>query len=625
MIDKIEISDRAFMGAQIRSSSLNEAARTVDVIFSTGAAVKRYSWDEGCYMEELDMAPSSVDLARLNAGASFLDTHDQSGMASRLGAVQPGSARIEGGKGVATITLSTSPSGEQILSDLRAGLPLPVSVGYRIHEYSKIEGDGDQLPTYRALRWEPLEISAVPVPADFGAQARADQNPQRHAVPVTNTVRRAQGGADLENVSMTTANDSAEALERTRTDQIMLISENHSIPLRLARKAMIEGKTVEQFREMCLDHKRSEIDKNYINPIAPHDRGYSDMPLSEALADAVGARVSRGFKPADGAKPYIGLSVAEMARRALEARGINTGGMSPNRLVERGLNTTTDFPIALNLAGSRELARAYEAAPAGLKAIAKKTTARDFRPKATIVLAGNGQLIKVNEHGEFKRASFVEGVESYALSSFGRIFSISRQALVNDDLGIFADMPGKFGRAASEFEATFLATTLEANGRMGDGVEVFHASHSNLAATGSLLSIASLSAARLAMRTQTDANGDLVTIVPKFLIVPPALETTAQQLLATIAPTTTAQANPFSGTLELIVEPRLKSATAWYLAGDPAQYPCLEYAHIEGEEGPRQDQRVGFDIDGVEFKIALDFGAAILDHRGLYKNPGIAA
>lgn len=623
MNDKIEIADRGMRSAEIRSNSLNAENRTIELIFSTGASVTRWSWDEGQYLETLDMSPEAVNLDRLNAGASLLDSHNQSAMGNRLGAVVRGTARVEGGKGYCVVQLSTSPAGQQILDDLEQGMTLPISVGYRVTRYEKTEGDENSLPIYRATKWEPLEVSAVPVPADFGAQARADENPPRNVVPVTTIARRAEGSAGQEHI-MTTA-DSAETLERSRADEIMTISDNHNIPLKLARKAVSEGKTVVEFREMCLDHKRREIDKNYINPIAPHDRGYSDMPLSEALADAMGARVSRGFKPADGAKPYIGLSVAEMARRALEARGINTGGMSPNQLVERGLHTTTDFPMALNLAGSRELAKAYEAAPSGLKAIAKKTTSRDFRPKATIVLAGGGQLLRVNEHGEFKRASFVEGVESYALSSFGRIFSISRQALTNDDLGIFSDMPGKFGRAANEFEANYLATILEANGRMGDGIEVFHASHANLAATGSGLSIASLSAARLAMRTQVDVNGDLVTIVPKFLIVPPALETTAQQLLATIAPTTTAEANPFSGALELIVEPRLKSATAWYLAGDPAQYPCLEYAHLEGEEGPRQDQRVGFDIDGVEFKIALDFGAAILDHRGLYKNPGAAA
>ncbi|WP_143078219.1 Mu-like prophage major head subunit gpT family protein [Devosia psychrophila] len=203
------------------------------------------------------------------------------------------------------------------------------------------------------------------------------------------------------------------------------------------------------------------------------------------------------------------------------------------------------------------------------------------------------------------------------------MFGITRQALTNDHLGVFADLAARFGRAATEFEASFLASVLEANGKMGDGKAVFHVDHRNLAATGSALSVTSLSAARLATRQQVDANGDLVSIVAKFLIVPAALETAAEQLLATITATTANDVNPFGGKLELVVEPRLKSATAWYLSADPQQYPSLEYAHLEGEEAPRLDQRVGFSIDGMEFKVALDFGAAITDFRGLYKNPGL--
>ncbi len=619
----LEITNRRSLPVELRSSSLNVDARTIEVIFSTGAAVRRYSWNEGDYMEELSMDPLAVDLARLNAGASLLDSHDQSGMGSRLGAVVPGSARIEGGKGLCTVQLSMARAGQQVLDDLAQGMPLLISVGYRVHAYEKTEAEEGALPIYRATRWEPLEVSAVPVPADAGAQARNEIEGHRARVPVT-TVRPRQERAAMELTTMTTNIDPAAetTLERARSAEIMTIAENHDIPLKIARKAVSEGKSVSEFREMALDHKRREQDRNPIFSIAPYDRGDSDLPLAEALADAISARVDRNFQPNESAKAYVNLSASELARRALEARGVGTRAMSPNQLVERALATTSDFPTALLLAGQRQLHKGYTAAPSGLKIIAKATTSRDFRPKATIILAGGGQLLRVNEHGEYRRATFVEGVESYALSSFGRIFGITRQALVNDDLGVFADLPARFGRAATEFEATYLAELLERNPKMHDGKGVFHIDHANLAASGAALSVASLSAGRLAMRQQVDANGDLVTIVPKYLIVPSALETAAEQLLATITPNTTADANPFAGKLELIVEPRLKSETAWYLAADPGLFPGVEFAHLEGEEGPRMDQRIGFDVDGTEFKVALDFGAAITDYRGLFKNPG---
>jgi len=623
MTDTIQITNRGLRSAEL--TTFNDNDRTVEIIFSTGSAVKRYSWDEGYYMEELEISASAIDMARLNSGASLLNTHNQGDMTDRLGAVIPGSARVEGNQAICTVKISRNPEGERLMVDLRDGLPLPISVGYKVHEFMKTEGDENSLPIYRATRWEPLEVSAVPVPADFGAHARSELDAEvRQIVPVTQTFRPAEGAAaPLENsMSTITATDPV-AIERERAASIASLGEHHHASLALVKRALASGMSPADFRGAILEEMQARDDRTRIFGIAPANDGAAEMPLAERLADAISARLNRAHKPADGSRSYLGLSVSEMARRALEASGTGTAGLSPSELVKRGLNTTSDFPSALLIAGQRELGKGYAAAPSGLKAIAKATTSRDFRPKATIILAGGGQLLRVNEHGEFRRSTFAEGIEQYALSTFGRVFGITRQALVNDDLGVFADLPGRFGRMASEFEATYLAELLERNPKMGDGKGVFHVDHANLAGIGSSLSVAALSAGRLAMRQQVDANGDLIVVAPKFLIVPSALETTAEQLLGAIAPTAHEDVNPFgNGKLTLIVEPRLKSATAWFLAADPQQFASIEYAHLEGEDGPRLDQRVGFDIDGTEFKVALDFGGAVLDWRGLYKNPG---
>ncbi len=616
MSEHITISDRAWVPAQVRAAPTESGDRAFEVVWSTGAPVKRYSWDEGYYMEELSMDPKHIRLGRLNAGASFLDTHDQGAMASRLGAVVPGSARIEGGKGIARIFVSTSPAGEQLLADLRSGMPLPVSVGYKTHAYQREDGEedgeeGGKLPTLRAIDWEPMEISAVPIPADPGAMARGEET-STTTVPI-----KARGEAAAREKTMST-----EDIAHQRADQIMNFSTQHKVPMKLAKRAIDEGKTLAEFRSMALDAIIAEQDRTPTFSVAPSYNGRSDVPLANLLADAMTARIDSSFKPTNGADEFVGLSVAELARRALEARGTGTRGMSQSDLIQRALHTTSDFPTSLTLIGDRQLQKGYAAVPSGIKAIARKVTHRDFRPKANVVLAGGGSLLKVNESGEYKRTTFVEGVEQYALSSFGRIFGITRAALINDDLGVFADLPARFGQMASQFEASFLTTLLEANPKMGDAKAVFHVDHKNLAATGSALSVTSLSEARLAMRKQVDLAGDLIALAPKYLIVPSALETVAEQLLATTTANTPGDVNPFSGKLTLIVEPRLKDQTAWYLAADPDQFSGVEYAYLEGQEGPRLEQRTGFDVDGTEFKVAEDFGAAILDYRGLFKNPG---
>lgn len=169
---------------EIRANSFNEAERTFEVVWSTGAPVRRYSYSEGMYMEELSMEPKAIRMGRF-AGMSLLDAHDNWSMASRLGTVVTGSVRVEGGKGYATVKLSRKPQAEELFQDLRDGHPIPISVGYKVHRFEKIEGsDKKTLPTLRAIDWEPMEISAVPIPADAGARSRAEEGAEDHAYEV---------------------------------------------------------------------------------------------------------------------------------------------------------------------------------------------------------------------------------------------------------------------------------------------------------------------------------------------------------------------------------------------------------------------------------------------------------
>ena len=229
------------------------------------------------------------------------------------------------------------------------------------------------------------------------------------------------------------------------------------------------------------------------------------------------------------------------------------------------------------------------------------------------IAAGPG-LLKVNEAAEFQYGTIAASGEAYAVETFGRIFAPTRQTLVNDDVGALRDLPAKLGAAARRFEAEFVVGLVEQNPTMGDGVAVFHAQHDNLG--GSTPPDSSyLNLARLRMRKQKGADGGIIGVEPRFMLVPPELETLAQQLLFEVAASSTENVNPFSH-LTLIVEPRLKSATRWFLVADPALIDGLEYAYLEGAEGPQIDTRAGFEVDGVEFRVRLDFGGGWTDYRG---------
>lgn len=174
--------------AEVRAESFDEADNTIEVVWTTGAAVRRYDWRNGRYYQEiLDVSPKAVRLERLNAGAPFLDTHDDWNLATVLGAVVPGSARLEGGKGIARIKLSRSDADKTAIEKIRDGIIRNVSVGYIIHKVVKTDADGDGGDDeWRVVDWEPMEISAVPVPADAGSQIRKGDEKSEFACEFVN-------------------------------------------------------------------------------------------------------------------------------------------------------------------------------------------------------------------------------------------------------------------------------------------------------------------------------------------------------------------------------------------------------------------------------------------------------
>jgi Caudovirus prohead serine protease len=155
---------------------------TIDVIWTTGATVQR-RWYEGWddvveYDEGLVVTPGAVWMDRLNAGAPFLDSHRSWGLESVVGAVLPGTARIEGGQGFARVRLTSAPDTAPIVQRIMDGTVSAVSVGYRVHRYDITKAQG-QRELWRAVDWESMEISAVAMPADPGAHIRStDARPE---------------------------------------------------------------------------------------------------------------------------------------------------------------------------------------------------------------------------------------------------------------------------------------------------------------------------------------------------------------------------------------------------------------------------------------------------------------
>lgn len=599
--------------AVANASTVNADKRTVDVVWTTGAPVKRYSWEDGFYLEILEVTPQAIRLGRFEA-MSLLDGHEQA-MSARLGTVVPGSVKIAGGKGTATIRFSKNDKADSIFRDLVDGHPIQISVGYRIHNSQKTEGAGDQLPTLRATDWEPLELSVVAVPADPGAVSRKDESMPENNIP-----------ADVQH--QRPANIIA---ERTRAKTIRELARSAGIPESDADIAVDSGESVESFRDRAFDVMIERQNRAPTFPmVETRDTGHGDNCETEARIEALTCRMS-GEKPSERARQYMSWTLEQHARASLEAAGINTRHMGRDEVFSSGRSyypphTTSDFPSLLLGAGERMLMAQYEAAQSPIKQrLCRSTTMSDFRKSHKLKIGDIDTLEQVSEGGEIHATTRGEAAESYGLSTFARIFSLSRNAQINDDLGGLADWSRAAGRAAAETENQIIVNLLLSNAKVGETNKgLFHADHGNLASQAAALSIDGISAARKAMRKQKAFGGKLPAgVTPAFLVVGPEFETLAEQLLAQLAAAKTEDVNPFAGRLELLVEPRIEDYQ-WYVFANPNTAAVIEYAHLSSAPGPQIAQREGFGTLGTDFRVVLDFGAGVIDYRGAYKNAGLA-
>lgn len=650
--------------APILPATVDAAARSIDVVFTTGAAVRRRrwtGWDTSVPFDEiLEVSDRAVDLTRLNAGAPALDSHSVWTSYSQVGVVER--AWIEGKEGKATIRFpreGLDQAADRMFGLISDGIIRNVSVGYSIERVKVVEPAAKGEVEQRIVeRWTPLEVSFVTVPADPRAQVRAadqanypveivDTRMQKEAsmpenttamagdVPAGHETRQAPATAPAQPEPASAPDTEAIATraregERDRVSTIYDLAGRLNLERGFAEDLVKRGVTVDESRRLILDQvaARSDETRTFSQVSIPLGGRDERVTRRDAVANALLHRFSPTLFPLeDAARQYRGMSLLELARESLTNAGVNTRGLSRDEVATRSLHSTSDFPEILAAVTNKTLRQAYETYPRTFMLFCRQVLATDFKAMNRVQLGEAPQLLEVGESGEFKRGTLGESKESYKVKTYGRVVAITRQTLINDDLDAFTRIPAMYGNSIAQLESDVVWGIITANPAMADGNALFHANHKNLAGTGTALAVDAVGAARAAMALQTGFDKKTVlNIRPAFLIVPAALELKAEQLVAqNLVPADSTKVVPQSiRTLSPISEPRLdaNSATAWYLAASPNQIDTIEYAYLEGQQGAYIETRNGFDVDGVEIKCRLDFGAKAIDWRGLYKNPG---
>ena len=637
---KVRIADNS-VRALFDVQTFNESERTVEVVFATESEVLRNSWD-GRFVEILDCRNSSVRLDRINSGGPVLNNHSRYSLEDQIGVVMR--AWITGKECRALLKFSAREEIAGIVEDIKAGIVRNVSVGYRVYKYEVKEGKENEVSVYRALDWEPFEISMVPVPADFNSQTRSEESRYYEAEIInsnfsnSNTMAKENEERSAETTPAVAATTTpaqpavdAEAIraaavtaERTRVKDIRHAVRSAKLSDEFADKLIADGASVDNARAAIID----ELAKAQapVETRSTHSAMVTGVDESVQVRSAMEEAILHRAAPdkfkikTDKARDFRGFSLVDFGRSILENNGLPVKGATREEIVSRAL-ATTDYPALLGNVVNTFLRSAYEASPQTWKPLATQYSATDFKQITGVQFGGNLKLEKVNEHGEYKYGKLEEAKESFKLETYGKIVAITRQALINDDLNGFARLSQLFGAAAANLESDIMWGLITGNVTMADGKTLFHADHKNLAASGAAPSELTLSAARVAMFKQTGLDGEKINITAKYFIVPIELLVTAQKLMTSVTAGKTADVNVFNGAFEIITDGRLTNATAWYLAAAPGAIDTLAYAYLNGQ-GLYTETRNGFDVDGVEVKARLDFAGAAMDFRGLYKNTG---
>jgi HK97 family phage prohead protease len=343
----------------------------------------------------------------------------------------------------------------------------------------------------------------------------------------------------------------------------------------------------------------------------------------------------------DNGRRFRSRRVADLCRASLVASGarqsvvdffsdeqVVMAAMGSRDLMGRaGMVSTSDLPFIFGELSNVSLRKGYGEAPQTFDPLVTRVTLPNLTHERKLLQLSEGpELLEVVEGALYEGSSLTESKITWKLTKYGRTFLITWEALLADNLDAIGRLPAQFGAAARRKESEIVWAQLTSNPTMAyDSVALFHANHGNYDASGAALANDKIAAGRKKIRVQTGLDGTTkLDLMPKFLIVPAALEFTAMTLLAPVAAAQASNVNLYAGQFTLIVEPRLddNDTDAWYLACDSSQIDMIEFGTLEGYAGPTMFSEEAFDSDGHKLKARHVFGAKVVDHRGFYKSAG---
>lgn len=627
-----EHQKRSVLGNYCRETTIDHVdtdSRTVELSFSSETPYGRWFGDEIlCHDEEC------INLERFNNGlGTVLFNHDRDAVVGHIEKVW-----LEDNRGKALVRFDTDEQSETIFQKVQSGTLQGVSVGYAINRYEVLEDEDTKStngrfngPAYVVTDWEPLEISIVSVPADptVGVGRSAEEIHTSIDTQEDNTRMDQEKNLEVQEVKSApvetglTQADLQKAMEqeRKRTSEITAMFRDFDVEG--ADEAIVMGVSVDEARAMVMDQLRAR-NKGVSVTMGEAESDKFRAAAQDAVLMAAGIPVADA---APGAQELRGYSMVEMARESLRRESDSTVNFGDNmELARAAINSTSTFPAIMSNLANKSVMVGFNEAETTYQIWAGKGSNRDFKEAARVALSEAGNLELVPEGGQFQQDFLGEASARTKVATYGKLFSLTRQAIINDDLGLFSKIATKYGSAAKRLVNKMVYAQLTGNVKMQDNIALFDTKHGNVAGTGEALSVKAIAKAITAMRRQKGITGDAtLNITPKYLVVPPELEMTAYQIVnstAAVDGVNSGVVNPYKGRFVVVADAELTDPDAWYLVADASQHDTIEVTYLNGVETPRLETRQGFDVDGIEYKVAFDCGVSALDFRGVFKNAG---
>ena len=413
-----------------------------------------------------------------------------------------------------------------------------------------------------------------------------------------------------------------------------------------AEQYIAEGKSVEEVRALVMD----ELMKNG-NPVGTRSNSEASVTAAEEdkyRAAAADALVMRGGvnieKPAEGARELMGMSLRDLAIDAMGREGANTGHLLRqtadqvlDNLQRQYMNPTSAFPSILDQAINKAYVEGHRTAPVTFDKWTKKGTLKDFKTHDNNYLAGPaGEFLEVPEGGELKAdLPKDEKRPTRKLKTYGRQFSMTRQAFINDDIDFLSKIPAKYAASARKTINKQCCQILVNNPAVFDGTSLFSQAHGNIVATGTGITRESLQKMFLGLQMQKDEFGEAIIIRPSIIVCPVGYSFDFYAIFnsPTIQTSDNTQAaNPlyaYRNSIEVVEDPTLNvlagsDAAPWFVLGAKDDTDFIEVDYLNGQEIPTIRRMETAGQLGFVWDIYLDWGITVMDYRGAVKNPGIA-